>query len=342
MKKTALYFTAPFQVEVWDETLVEPSLGEVVVRTLCSGISSGTELLLYRGEFPPELPVDETLSSLMGAYAYPQGYGYSAVGEVVGLGAGVAESWLGRRVFAFQPHASFFISAVQDLQPVPEGLTIEDAVFLPNMETAINLIHDGKPLAGEQVAVIGQGVVGLLVSALLVQFPLASLVTLDRFTLRRQISNDLGVTACLDPDQTDCLELAQRSLQNDRRYSGADLVYELSGAPTALDLAIALGGFNSRVVIGSWYGTKRAAIGLGGRFHRERIQLISSQVSSIAPELSGRWEKSRRFNLAWVMLQRVRPSRLITQRFSLTQASQAYQLIDQNPGETIQVIFEYP
>ena len=120
-----------------------------------------------------------------------------------------------------------------------------------------------------------------------------------------------------------------------------DLCFEVSGAPEALEQAIAVTGFAGRVVIGSWYGQKRAALDLGGRFHRSRIRLISSQVSTLAPALSGRWSKARRFELAWEMLRQVRPSRWITQRFPVEQADEAYRLIDQRPGETIQVLLTY-
>jgi threonine dehydrogenase-like Zn-dependent dehydrogenase len=120
-----------------------------------------------------------------------------------------------------------------------------------------------------------------------------------------------------------------------------DLVFELTGSPSALNDAIAHAAFSGRIIIGSWYGKKRAEIDLGGSFHRSRIKLISSQVSTISPELSGRWDKSRRFDTAWKALERIQPQKWITHRFSLDEAAKAYQLLDENPGETIQVIFEY-
>jgi threonine dehydrogenase-like Zn-dependent dehydrogenase len=108
-----------------------------------------------------------------------------------------------------------------------------------------------------------------------------------------------------------------------------------------LNDAIRLTAFSGRIVVGSWYGRKRAEIDLGGSFHRSRIKLISSQVSTISPELSGRWDKARRFGVAWEALGRIQPERWITHRFPLGEAGRAYQLLDENPQETIQVIFEY-
>lgn len=341
MNRLALYFTAPRQVSLRDEPLPSPGPGQVLVQTALSAISPGSEMLVYRGEFPPGMPIDENIGALAGSFDYPLRYGYSAVGRVTSLGASVDPAWLGRAVFAFQPHASGFLAAPQELLPLPEGVSAEQAVFLPNVETAVNLLLDGAPLLGEQVAVLGQGILGLLTTALLAQFPLASLVTLDRFALRRQASLELGAHASLDPGEPQAIEQALQRLQGGRPYRGADLVYELSGSPAALDQAIALAGFHARVVIGSWYGQKRAGVALGGRFHRSRIRLVSSQVSTLAPELGGRWGRPRRYRASWEMLSRISPQRFITHRFPIQQAERAYRLLDDAPGEAIQVVLEY-
>ncbi|MBN1145793.1 MAG: zinc-binding alcohol dehydrogenase [Anaerolineales bacterium] len=334
--RRSLYFTAPYQVAVRQETLPMPGPGQALVRSLFSAISAGTESLLYRGQFPQELPVDETIPALAGDFSYPLKYGYCAAGQVTAAGPGVDPAWEGRHVFAFHPHESHFLAGMDELLPLPDGVAPEEAVFLPNMETAVNLVLDGRPLIGERVIVFGQGVVGLLTSALLARFPLDLLLSLDRLPLRRRASLDLGAHASLDPEAPETLQELQARLPG-----GADLVYELSGSPAALDQAIACAGFDGRVVIGSWYGKKRASLNLGGRFHRNRIQLISSQVSTLAPDLSGRWDKARRFEAAWKMLKQVRPARFITQRIPIQEAAQAYALLDQRPEEIIQVVLTY-
>jgi threonine dehydrogenase-like Zn-dependent dehydrogenase len=122
---------------------------------------------------------------------------------------------------------------------------------------------------------------------------------------------------------------------------GADLLYEVSGSPMALDQAIQCAGFGGRVVVGSWYGDKDAPLHLGGRFHRGRVQVLSSQVSTIAPTLSGRWNKARRFDVAWRMLAAVRPSRFITHRFPIQEAADAYALLDRGSDAALQVVFAY-
>jgi threonine dehydrogenase-like Zn-dependent dehydrogenase len=122
---------------------------------------------------------------------------------------------------------------------------------------------------------------------------------------------------------------------------GADLVYELSGVPQALDQAIDIAGFDGRIVVGSWYGVKKALLNLGGRFHRDRIRLISSQVSTIRPALLGRWTKKRRLRMALNLLSDIQPERWITQRFPIERAEEAYELVDQYPDQTIQVLLTY-
>ncbi len=340
MRFQSLWFTAPFQVEVRETDLPPLAAGQVLVQTLCSAISPGTEMLVYRGQFPSGLAVDATLGALAGAFSYPLRYGYAAVGRVTELGPGVAPEWAGRLVFAFQPHASAFVAAPAELFPVPAGLAPEDAVLLPNMETAVNFLLDGAPLLGERVAVLGQGIVGLLTTALLARFPLAALATADRFPLRRAAALELGAPASLDPAAEDAGAQLRQALGAATDADGADLVYELSGAPAALDLAIAVAGFAGRIVVGSWYGQKRHAVDLGGRFHRGRLRLISSQVSTLTPELQARWTKARRLAVAWQQLAALRPARLITHRFPLSEAAAAYALVDQRPAEAIQILLQ--
>jgi len=336
-KARTLYFTAPRQIEVRETSLPALKEKEVLVETICSAISAGTEMLVYRGQFPHIADVHDNVSSDLN---YPLAYGYACVGKVMEIGKSVNAAWLNGMVFGFQPHSSHFISKTESLLPVPHSLKAETASFLPGMETAVNLAQDGAPILGERALVLGQGVVGLLTASLLSEFPLESLVTVDRYELRRQALNVREAIikhhASLDSSTEDFREQARELLEG-----GADLTFELSGSPSALNDAVALTTFSGRIVIGSWYGQKRAEIDLGGAFHRSRIKLISSQVSTIAPELSARWDKARRFEVAWEALERIRPEKWITHRISLNEADMAYQLLDENPQETIQVIFEY-
>lgn len=338
VKRRSLYFTGPGQAAVREEALAEPLAGEVLVASRVSAISPGTEMLFYRGQIPAGVAVDTSIAALSGGLAYPLKYGYACVGEVVQAGAGVGKEWLGRLVFAFHPHESHFCAPLAGLLPLPPGMEPERAALLPNAETAVNLAMDGAPLVGERVVVFGLGIVGLLTTRLLARFPLAGLFAVDPIPARRQVAQALGATRTFSPSQQDELSAA---LADSHGKAGADLIFELSGQPAALDQAVQATGFGGRVVVGSWYGSKRASLDLGEHFHRNRIQLVSSQVSSLAPHLSGRWTKARRMESAWNFLADLPVERLITQRFPLAEAADAYRLIDQQPEQTVQVLLLY-
>ncbi len=325
-----LFFTGPGSVVVRTEDLEQPGSGQVLVHTHVTAISPGTEMLIYRGQMPAGLTADETIPALGGELAYPLKYGYSAVGRIVETGPGVDPSLSGQPVFSFQPHQSSFVSAIDDLTILPEDLSTDDAVLLPTVETALSFVMDGAPLAGERVAILGQGIVGLLTTTLLSDFPLQDIITFDRYPARRLASMTAGATESLSPD----------GIQPDNLRC-FDLVFELSGRPEALDTAVALAGLEGRIVVGSWYGNKRAAVSFGDQFHRGRLKIISSQVSRLAPHLTGRWTKARRLKFAIELIRRYKPSRFITHRFRLDQAAEAYRLIDREPHNSIQVVFEY-
>jgi 2-desacetyl-2-hydroxyethyl bacteriochlorophyllide A dehydrogenase len=338
MKRQALYFTAPERVEIREEEIPAPGAGQVLVQTQRTAISAGTEMLVYRGLIPEDMVIDESIAALGGSFRYPLKYGYCSVGTVTSAGGEVDPVWVGRTVFAFQPHQTHFLAAPSDLMPLPVGTGSETAVFLPNMETALNLVMDGRPMVGETVAVFGLGIVGLLVTSLLAQHPLGALAAWDRYPNRREEAQKLGADLALEPADA---QPARDLLQQRGSADGFDLLFELSGAPAALDQALSLAGFAARVVIGSWYGRKPVALDLGGRFHRSRIRMIASQVSTLAPDLSGRWTKARRLAVAWEALQAIRPSRWITQRIPFSQAASAYELIAGHPEQTMQVVLTY-
>lgn len=336
MKRRVVYFDAPQRVTVREENLISPARDAVLVETIVSAINAGTELLFYRGQVPPHLQIDANIGALAGEMKYPLAYGYACVGRVLELGAQVSEEWRARLVFAFQPHASHFSARTAELLPLPENISPETAAFLPAIETAVNFVMDGAPRLGEDVCVLGQGVVGLLTTALLAQMPLGQWMTFDCFETRRALSKTFGAPYSFASDNENDFTHAREILPN-----GADLTYELSGNPDALNSALALTGFGGRIVIGSWYGEKRAPLDLGGTFHRSRIHLLSSQVSTLAPELTGRWTKARRMKVAWEMLARVNVSQLITHRIPFAQAASAYEMLDTQPQDALQVLLTY-
>jgi len=329
-----LYFIAPYRVELREESLPVPKEGQVLLESVCSAISPGSEMLLYRSQFSSLKDCHDSVSSDL---SYPTPYGYACVGRIVAVGPQVTQDLLGQLAFAFHAHSTHVLADLDELLFLPAGISPETACFLPNTETAINLVHDAAPLLGERAIVFGQGIVGLLTTALLTEFPLAALLAVDRYSLRREAAQALGVTASLDPAEPDFYEHALTFLDG----IGADFSLEISGAAPALNDAIALTRFSGRVIIGSWYGTNNAILDLGGVFHRSRITLYPSQVSTIRPELSGCWNKARRFALAWQVLQRIQPQRWITHRFPFERAAEAYHLLHESPETTIQILFTY-
>lgn len=337
------------------------------METAVSGISAGTELLLFRDEVPSELPADETLDALEGNLSYPVRYGYAAVGRVAEIGAEVGSDWKGREVFAFNPHESSFAARPEDLIAVPEDLDREGMTLLPSLETATSLVLDGRPRIGERVVVFGAGVIGLCTIHLLSTFPLERLVAVEPIRERREHALRMGADVAVPPDEVGEAvqssmkspgsgtvrpsgeEASRKAVSNDKpgkamssdKPEKADLVFELSGSPAALDQAVDVTGFDGRVVVGSWYGTKRSALNLGTHFHRGRISIESSQVSTLSPESSGRYTKSRRMDLALERLREIDVSPLITHRIPFEEAASAYRLLDEAPESALHVLFTY-
>ena len=330
IRASQLWFTEPLCVEVREATLPAPGPERLLVRTRYSAVSAGTELLAYRGQLPRSMALDSSLESLQQFSDYPLQYGYACVGEVQQTGSEIDPGWIGRQVFSFQPHASHFLASPEELKIVPEDISAQAAVFLPNMETAVNLVQDGRPLLGERIVVLGQGIVGLLLTSLLARHPLKELIAVEGRPERQDLARHLGADTVLTPEEAAA------------QVSDADLIYEVSGQPEALNLAITLSGYASRIVIGSWYGSKAVPIDLGGAAHRNRLQLITSQVSSVDPLLSGRWDKQRRFHLAWEMIRRIDPTQLITHTQPLDEAGNLYQQLHEGESGLVQALFHYP
>ncbi len=356
MKRRAVLFTAPGAVEVCTEEMAPPQGDELLIETVVSAISAGTEMLFYRGQVPAGMAADSSIAGMTEEVRYPLKYGYACVGRICeSAGPLVRQAETteadgpidaagkenNRYYFAFHPHESHFCASPQALLPVPKGMSPQQAALLPNTETAVNLVMDGAPLVGERVVVMGLGIVGLLTTALLAQFPLAALIAVDPLPQRRRLALRLGASQAIDPSGADGPATLQEALTDAGEGHGADLIYELSGQPAALDAVVSAAAFDSRIVVGSWYGTKAGALQLGGSFHRNRVRLISSQVSTVAPQLRGRWTKDRRMESAWQLLAKLPAEELISHRFPLEQAAAAYSLIDSCPEQALQVILNY-
>ncbi|MGZ8211760.1 MAG: zinc-dependent alcohol dehydrogenase [Burkholderiales bacterium] len=336
----AIHHVAPEKVSIAATRLPPLASGHVLIRTRYSALSAGTESLIYRGHFPSGLAQDGTIASLQGAFDYPFRYGYALVGEVMEVGAGVDPALQGRHVFAFHPHQNLAVVPLCDVFPIPGHVEPRAALFLANMESAINFVMDANPVVGERAMVFGLGVVGLLTSALLSEFPLSVLIVADPVSGRRERALEWGAHRAVDPGDSALWTALQNDL-NQGEPPGLDLAIELSGNMRALNQAIELCGFSGRIVVGSWYGRSTEMLELGTHFHRRRIELMSSQVSTLHPRLSGRWTKARRIVVAWEAISRLQPQRLITHSLPFRDCQRAFELASRGEDGVLQVIFEY-
>jgi len=329
MKARAVHFVAPRRVELREVELPDPSEGRILVATEWSGISSGTELLAYRGEIDPDLPLDETLGALAGTFAYPFRYGYSAVGRVVQPAAPFEE---GQRVFAFHPHQDRFVVDAREAVAVDE-LDPHAATLYPMVETALQVCLDAAPRLGETAVVVGLGAVGMLVAALLARTG-AVVLGSEPEPARRAAAGSFGVRAIV-PDDVPEVVAAETGGQ------GADLVVEASGNPRALGSSLGLLAHEGTALVCSWYGTKPVTLPLGAAFHRRRLALRSTQVSTLPATLSARWDRRRRGELAWRLARELPLSVLATHAFPFEQAAEAYACADRKDDGLIHVALRY-
>jgi 2-desacetyl-2-hydroxyethyl bacteriochlorophyllide A dehydrogenase len=329
MKARAVHFVAPRRVELREVELPDPSEGSILVATEWSGISSGTELLAYRGEVDPDLALDETLGALAGTFAYPFRYGYSAVGRVVRPAGPFQE---GQRVFAFHPHQDRFVADAREAVAV-DDLDPRTATLYPMVETALQVSLDAAPRLGETVVVVGLGAVGILVAALLTRTG-AVVLGSEPEPARRAAAEALGVRA-INPD---AVEEAVAAATGGR---GADLVVEASGNPGALAASLGLLAHEGTALVCSWYGTKPVPLFLGAAFHRRRLALRSTQVSTLPAALTARWDRRRRSELAWWLTRELPLAVLATHAFPFERAADAYACADRKDDGLIHAALRY-
>ena len=277
----ALWIEAAGRAVLRAESLPELGPEQVEVATTFSGISRGTESLVFRGKVPPELHDSMRCPHQAGELSFPVKYGYCSVGRV-SAGAGP----LGQKVFCLYPHQDRYVVGARDVVPIPDAVPEPRAVLAANMETAINGLWDAAPSIGDRVAVIGAGAVGLLSASLLRQIPGVELQVVDVAPEKDSVCRALG----LEP-----VRPAQAARE-------CDLVLHASGSPAGLALALELAGFEARIIELSWYGTTSVPLALGGRFHNARLRIQSSQVGHVATRQRPRWTYRRRMELALRLL----------------------------------------
>ncbi len=334
LEARALWFTAPRTAEFRSESAPPPGAGEVRVRAVASALSQGTEMLVYRGEVPADLPLD--LPTLAGSFGFPIKYGYATVGRVLDTGASVEDLVSGDLVFVHHPHQDVFLVPAAMPVRLPDEIDPLLGLFVANLETAVNIVHDTPLRLGETALVFGQGVVGLLVAQLLRFAGAGRVLVADPLKKRRDLARSVGVDEAFEPGE----DLPERVLEV-TAGRGADVAVEVSGSGAALQAAIEAVAVEGTVVAASWYGTKPVTLSLGGHFHRGRVRLRSSQVGRMSPDLGSRWDPARRTETVLGLLSRLRLMELISHRLPFEEAPEAYRLVDERPGEAVQVILTH-
>ncbi len=330
MHASAVTFMEPGRVEVYQVDLPEPAGGQLLVRTLFSGISAGSELLAYRGEVDPDLALDESLSGLTGNFGYPFHYGYSCVGRVErSRAAGVVE---GALVFAFHPHQDRFVVSAADAV-VLAGVEPRVATLFPLVETALQVALDAGPVLERQVVVVGLGVLGILCAAML-QRAGARVVAAEPRQWRREAAEAFGVRG-VPPE---ALATTVGEISEGR---GVPLVVEATGTPEALVSALPLLAHEGTALVASWYGARRAALPLGAEFHRRRLTIRSTQVSTIPGWQSGTWSTERRRAVTRRLLGELPLEVLATHTFPLAEAAAAYAALDRGEPGLLQAALCY-
>jgi len=330
----AVWFGAPERVEIRHEPAAPLGPDDVRVRTVASGLSAGSELLVYRGNAPRGLEPD--LPTVRGDFGFPIKFAYASVGRVIEVGSKVAGLAMDDLVFVHHPHQTEYVVPADFPLRLPDGLPADVGVFAANLETAVTVVLDAHPRLGEAVLVTGQGVVGLLVTMLLRKAGATPILTADLHERRRAASVAAGADHALGVDAGLTDAVLERT---DGR--GVDVAIEVSGSPAALQACIDATAFAGTVVVASWYGTRDVSLSLGDRFHRRRLRLVSSQVSTLDPALASRWDRARRTALVSELLTELPLHELITHRFAFDQAAAAYELLDGRPGECLQVVLDY-
>jgi len=313
---------APGRAEVRNQALPALADGEVRVRTLHTGVSRGTEGLVFRGEVPASEAQRMRAPFQQGDFPGPVKYGYVNVGVVE---AGPAEL-LGRTVFCLYPHQTVFQVPADAVLPLPAGVPPARAVLAANLETAINALWDASPRLGERIAVVGGGTLGLLVAWLAARLPGCEVQVVDTEAGRADVAQALGASFALPADAR----------------PDADLVVHTSGQGAGLATALRLAAFEATVLELSWYGNRAVSVPLGEAFHSQRLTLKSSQVGHVATAQRGRWSHRRRLELALSLLTDPALDCLITHSAPFHELPTVLERLATGGGDTLCHRIDYP
>jgi threonine dehydrogenase-like Zn-dependent dehydrogenase len=295
--------------------VLPPGAGEASVQTRYSGVSRGTEALVFTGSVPVSEYERMRAPFQAGDFPSPIKYGYCSVGQVL---QGPA-SWIGCDVFCLHPHQQCYVVPADALYRIPDGVPASRAILAANMETALNGVWDSGVGPGDRVSIVGAGSVGCLAAWLLARIPGCEVELIDINPQRAGIAAALG---------------ARFALPRDTR-TDADVVLHASGAAEGLALALRLAAFEATVVELSWYGDRPVTAALGEAFHSRRLTLKSSQAGSVPPLRRARWSRRRRMEMALSLLRDTALDGLINSEGSFEELPQTLQSLSRGPGDVI-------
>jgi 2-desacetyl-2-hydroxyethyl bacteriochlorophyllide A dehydrogenase len=329
----AVWFTAARTVEVREHKVRPPGPGEVTVAGTCSVISPGTEMLVYRGQVRPDQPTG--VATVEGTFGFPIKYGYQVVGRVVETGDDVDVA-AGTLVFARHPHQTFFTVPAGEsiVTPVPEDVDPLSASLANLLDTSMNALFDVPVRFGDVVAVYGLGLVGLFCAQLAVRTS-NTVVGIDPVGFRRELASSRGVPYTSTPEEAPALiaELSEGRL--------ADISFEASGTEAGLQAAILSTGMEGTIGVIAFYGQKHLDLVLSDAFHFRRQRVISSNVVNVSGALSHRWDRDRRFKVALRLTREMDIPSLITHRFPIEEAADAYSLVHAGDPGTLGVLLDH-
>jgi len=311
----AFWVAEPGRGEIRTEVLPDPAGDEVVVRALYSGISRGTEALVFNGRVPQSEWARMRAPFQVGDFPGPVKYGYSVTGIVE---HGPPEL-VGRQVFVLHPHQTRFVVPATAAHVLPVDVPPSRAVLAANLETALNGIWDARPHVGDRITVIGAGTVGMLTAWLASRLPECAVQLVDINPQRAVVARAMGV-----PFST------PQAAAGD-----ADVVIHASGSPSGLELALNLAATEATIVEMSWFGDQVVSLPLGGAFHSKRLTLASSQVGRLAPAQRARWDYRRRLQLALGMLREPVLDAMITGDSPFAMLPEVMAGLAQSPGEAL-------
>jgi threonine dehydrogenase-like Zn-dependent dehydrogenase len=278
----AFWLRTPGEGEIRAVTVPAPGPGEVLVRTLHSGVSRGTETTVFRGGVPPSQYASMRAPFQDGDFPGPVKYGYLNVGVVEHGPANL----LGRTVFCLYPHQTRYVVRADAVTAVPDGVPAARAVLAGTVETAVNALWDAAPLVGDRIAVVGAGMVGCSVAGVLARFPGARVQLVDANPARAAVAEALGVRFALPADAA----------------GGCDLVVHASATSDGLARSLELLAPEGTVIELSWYGDRPVSVPLGEFFHSRRLVVRSSQVGTVSPAQQGRRSYADRLALSLELL----------------------------------------